>query len=60
VTEVADQIQALARLYREEIGWPAEGWLRNVLESAGREWGVALAEVFDAWETPPGLGTGLV
>jgi LmbE family N-acetylglucosaminyl deacetylase len=60
VTPVIDRIEDLARLYREEIGWPAEDWLRNVLESAGREWGVEAAEVFDAWETPPGLGSGLV
>ncbi len=60
VTPVADQILDLARLYREEIGWPAEDWLRGSLEAAGREWGVQLAEVFDAWETPPGLEDGLV
>lgn len=60
VTPVFDRIEAVARLYREEVGWPAEGWLHETLGAAGREWGVPAAEVFDAWETPPGLGTGLI
>jgi len=60
VTPVYDRIEEIARHYREAVGWPAEEWLRELLESNGREWGVELAEVFDAWETPPGLGTGLL
>lgn len=60
VTPVVDRIEAVARLYREEVGWPAEGWLHETLGAAGREWGVEAAEVFDAWETPPGLGTVLL
>lgn len=60
VTPVVHQIEALALLYRTEVGWPAEAWLRETLGAAGREWGVEAAEVFDAWETPPGLGTGLI
>lgn len=60
VTPVVDRIEAIARHYREEIGWPAAEWLRDKLESGGMEWGVGLAEVFDAWETAPGLGEGLI
>lgn len=60
VTPVADRIEELARHYREEIGWPAADWLRERLEAAGREWGVGMAEVFDAWETIPGLAEGVV
>lgn len=60
VTPVLDRIHVLAEFYREEIGWPAADWLRSTLESAGRAWGVEAAEVFDAWETPPGVGMGLV
>lgn len=60
VTPVVDRIEEVARLYREEVGWPAEGWLHDTLSAAGREWGVPAAEVFDAWETPPGLGPVLL
>lgn len=59
VTLVADRIEALAEHYRKEIGWPAADWLRERLEAMGREWGVGMAEVFDAWETPPGLADGV-
>ena len=36
-----------------------EGWLRERLSEQGRAWGVEAAEVFDAWETPPGVGPTL-
>lgn len=60
VTPVIDKIEEVARLYREEVGWPAAEWLRESLAAAGRAWGVELAEVFDAWETPAGLEDGLL
>lgn len=55
-----DVVLELARFYRERVGWPDEAWLRDRLEEAGREWGVAAAEVFDAWDTEPGLCPALV
>ena len=60
VTAVLDQVLEVARFYRERVGWPDEAWLRERLERAGRDWGVGAAEVFDAWETPPGIGEGLI
>lgn len=60
VTPVADKIEEVARFYRDAIGWPEIDWLWGRLESAGREWGVRLAEVFDAWETEAGVGEGVV
>lgn len=60
VTPVLDQVLELGRFYRERVGWPDGDWLRDRLRERGREWGVEAAEVFDAWETPPGLGGGLI
>lgn len=60
VTPVLEAVLTLGRFYREKIGWPEEAWLRERLERAGRRWGVAAAEVFDAWEAPSGLKASLV
>lgn len=48
-------VYALGEFYRERVGWPPEEWHRNRLAVAGQQFGVAAAEVFDAWESGPGL-----
>jgi LmbE family N-acetylglucosaminyl deacetylase len=45
----------LGSFYRERVGWPPEDWHRERLERAGKQWGVAAAEVFDAYESETGL-----
>lgn len=55
VTAQRARIRDLAGFYREQLGWPPEPWLRERLERAGAAWQVEAAELFDAWETPPGL-----
>lgn len=50
-----ERVHALADFYRERVGWPRREWLEQRLEAAGRRYGVAAAETFDAWESPPGL-----
>lgn len=60
VSDYREEVLAVARFYRERVGWPDEAWLLERLETAGRRWGVAAAEAFDAWETEGGLGSVLV
>lgn len=55
-----DTIMALAGHYHARVGWPDSTWLIERLERAGERHGVRAAELFDAWETPPGLGDRLV
>lgn len=55
VTAHLDRVHALADFYRERVGWPDRRWLELRLARAGRAHGVEAAELFDAWETPPGL-----
>lgn len=50
-----DRVLALASFYRERVGWPDPDWLHERLARNGRRHGVAVAEVFDAWESEPGL-----
>jgi LmbE family N-acetylglucosaminyl deacetylase len=54
-----EKIYALGKFYRERVGWPPEEWHRNRLAVAGAEFGVEAAEVFDAWESQPGLYASL-
>lgn len=54
-----DLILQIGQFYRERVGWPDDTWLRNRLAEAGKEWGVAGAEIFDAWESTPGLYSSL-
>lgn len=54
-----DRLLAVAAFYRERVGWPEEAWLRDRLRVTGEPHGVAAAERFDAWETPPGFGDRL-
>jgi N-acetylglucosamine malate deacetylase 1 len=55
VSAQLDRIHAVADFYRARVGWPARDWLAQRLADAGARHGVAAAEVFDAWESPPGL-----
>jgi LmbE family N-acetylglucosaminyl deacetylase len=55
-----DTVLALAAFHRERVGWPDEDWLRDRLRRAGEPHGIEAAESFDAWETPPGVGTTLI
>ena len=61
--DVSDHVDAaleVAAFYRAEVGWPEEGFIEDRLRRAGSEYDVEAAELFDAWETPPGLGEGLL
>ncbi|HEY0671389.1 MAG TPA: PIG-L family deacetylase [Longimicrobiales bacterium] len=49
----------LGAFYREHVGWPPEEWHRNRLKTAGEEWGVQAAEVFDAYESVGGIYSSL-
>jgi len=60
VTPVLEKVRAVGTYYRDRIGWPKEAWLEERLAACGRRWGVAAAEEFDAWETPPGLYPSLI
>ncbi len=60
VTPVLDQVHAVGAYYRERVGWPRAEWLDARLREVGTRWGVAAAEEFDAWESPPGLYPALV
>jgi N-acetylglucosamine malate deacetylase 1 len=55
-----DTILELASFYRQHVGWPDETWLRDRLRRAGEPRGVAAAELFDAWESAPGLSDRLI
>lgn len=59
ITKVQDRALALATYYRERVGWPDHEWLVARHRSAGRPHGVAAAELFDAWETEPGVAQAL-
>jgi N-acetylglucosamine malate deacetylase 1 len=60
VSTHVDTIMKLARYYHERVGWPEEEWLRDRLARAGAAREVVAAELFDAWETAPGLSDRLV
>lgn len=60
VTPVLDQVRQVGAFYRGHLGWPREEWLEQRLADAGRRWGVAAAEEFDAWESPSGLFPTLI
>lgn len=60
VTDHVETIREVGAFYRERVGWPEEDFLDDRLRRAGAEYDVAAAELFDAWETPPGLSGGLL
>jgi N-acetylglucosamine malate deacetylase 1 len=55
VTPHMATILEVGAFYRERVGWPPEDWHRGRLADAGREYGVAAAEKFDAYESVAGL-----
>jgi N-acetylglucosamine malate deacetylase 1 len=59
VSEHLDKALELGAFYREHVGWPPEEWHRERLATAGKEWNVRAAEVFDAYESVGGLYTSL-
>lgn len=50
-----DTIHELARFYRENIGFGDREWVERRLRHAAEPYGLRYAEVFDAWETQPGI-----
>lgn len=59
VSAQLDTVFALQRFYLDRMGWPEEDWLRDLLRRRGEPYGLEAADLFDAWETEPGLGTVL-
>ena len=55
VSDYTHTIDALGKFYRERVGWPPETWLLQRTANAGKAYGVKGAEVFEAWETEPGV-----
>lgn len=55
-----ETIHALARFYREEIGFGDPSWLDRRLQASGASFGLRFAEVFDAWETVGGVVSSLL
>jgi N-acetylglucosamine malate deacetylase 1 len=53
-------IHALARFYRDAIGFGDAEWLDRRLRSIGAPHGLRYAESFDAWETRPGVVESLL
>lgn len=60
ITPVQERALALASYYRSFVGWPDDAWLRERQRRAGEPYGVVAAELFDAWETAPGLLRALI
>lgn len=55
-----DRIFALADHYRRALGFGDRGWLESRLGRAGALAGLSHAEVFDAWESAPGVRESLL
>lgn len=55
-----DRIHALARFYYERIGFGHADWIDRRLRAAAEPHGLRYAEVYDAWETPPGVVPSLL
>lgn len=55
VEPYVDTIFALARLYRDALGFGDREWLEGRLRATGARWGCRFAEEFDAWESGDGL-----
>jgi LmbE family N-acetylglucosaminyl deacetylase len=55
-----DAIWELAGFYSREIGFGDRGWLESRLRGAGEPYGLAWAEVLDAWESEPGVVDALL
>lgn len=55
-----ERIHALGSFYLKEIGFGDAGWIDRRLRAAGEPFGLRYAEVFDAWETVPGVVPALL
>ena len=60
VEPYVDTIHELARFYRENIGFGDPEWLERRLRLSAQPYGLRYAEVFDAWETQPGVVKHLI
>lgn len=60
VSSQLDRLHTLAAFYRARVAWPPHEWLVARLETAGNRYGCAAAELFDAWESEPGLHARLI
>ena len=55
-----ERICELGAFYMREIQFGDRAWITARLERGGKRFGVKHAEVFDAWESKPGLFTSLL
>jgi LmbE family N-acetylglucosaminyl deacetylase len=55
-----DTILELGAFYMREIKFGDPAWMKERLVRGGREFGVRYAEIFDAWESEPGLVSTLL
>lgn len=55
-----DTIREIARFYHQGIGFGDPDWMMRRLMDAGRAFGIRYAELFDAWETEPGVVSSLL
>jgi LmbE family N-acetylglucosaminyl deacetylase len=53
-------IYELGRFYHERIGFGDRDWIERRLRAAAAPFGLRYAEVFDAWETRPGVVPALL
>jgi N-acetylglucosamine malate deacetylase 1 len=60
VEPYVDTIHELAAFYRESIGFGDREWLERRLRATGEPYGLRYAEVYDAWETQPGVVRQLI
>jgi LmbE family N-acetylglucosaminyl deacetylase len=55
-----DGIFALGEFYLKRIGFGERAWIEERLRTAGAPFGLRYAEVFDAWESAPGIVPALL
>jgi hypothetical protein len=55
-----DGIYALGEFYLKRIGFGERAWIEERLRTAGAAFGLRYAEVFDAWESAPGIVPSLL
>jgi N-acetylglucosamine malate deacetylase 1 len=55
-----ERIHALGRFYLREIGFGDADWIDRRLRAAAAPFGLRYAEVYDAWETEPGVYPALL
>jgi N-acetylglucosamine malate deacetylase 1 len=60
VAPYVDGIRRIAAFYYERIRFGEPGWVDQRLRLAGAPFGLEYAEVFDAWETRPGVVQSLL